>query len=116
MKSTPTRKELISVSAAISLYFAVYVVFSLFGAISWIYGHGSRYLCDGIGHVPLLFSRNQNHFMNRLYHPLLELDRRYLHNNPDKALRKQSEKSQSEQSPGTYSGKPADGLTGNAQE
>jgi hypothetical protein len=90
MTAQVRRKLLMTTFALPAFYIFVYLVCSLFGTYSWIYGnHASPdgYThWDGIGYVPLFFPGGQDQFVNRIYSPLLEFDRHHVHDHPEKIL------------------------------
>jgi hypothetical protein len=101
MNSSTKRKIRTGLLSALCLYLLPYILCSFLGSYSWIYGNetsktGVELHWDGIGYVPLFFSCNQNHLVNQLYRPLLELDRLYVHNNVRAALEREFKQRQNE--------------------
>lgn len=103
MKSITKRKVRIGLLYGLCLYVLPYILCSFLGSYSWIYGSerlktGMGLLWDGVDYVPLFFSCDQNHLVNLFYRPLLEVDRRYVHNNLLAAQEREVKQRQSEPS------------------
>ncbi len=101
MKNIPKRSVRIGLLAGLLIYFFSYIVCSFFGRYSWIYGeqtsrNGLTTCWDGVEHVPVFFSGDQNHIVNLLYLPLLHLDRRYVHSDPIAAIEAATQKQNAE--------------------
>jgi hypothetical protein len=101
MNSSTTRKIRTGLLSGLCLYLLSYIVCSFLGSYSWIYGSetsktGVGLQWDGVDYVPLFFACDQNHLVNQLYRPLLELDRRYVHNNVLEALEREVKQIQNE--------------------
>ncbi len=98
IKNFTKRKVLVILLSLLCLYMLPYIFCSLLGKDEWVYGTSTGHIkeanrrvsffWDGKAYVPLFFPRDQDHFVNLLYHPLLEFDRHYMHN----GLRKEWER------------------------